>query len=136
MLGPDGLVLTSDGTGSFTNTPRIPAAGGFLALPATGTYTIEVSSFFSNNTGNYSLSLTSGTAGCSYGITPSSQNFNSASGAGSIGVTTGAACAWTAITDANWVTIKTGRASCRERVESSVVDGRAKAKMSIAGGTG
>ena len=110
LLGPNGLIVASNGLDfTFTNTPRIPAAGGFLALPANGTYTIEVTSYSTNVTGNYGLSLTSGTAGCSYGITtPSSQSFNAAGGSGNIAVTTGGVCAWTAITDANWVTINTG----------------------------
>src|SRR5258708_35019574 len=34
LLGPDGLVVASNGLDfTFTYTPRIPAAGGFLALP-------------------------------------------------------------------------------------------------------
>src|SRR5258707_14790282 len=111
LLGPDGLVVASNGLDfSFTTTPRIPATGSFLALPLTGTYTIEVTSYSTNITGNYSFSLTSGTAGCSYGITtPSSQSFNATGGTGNIAVTTGGGCAWTAITD------EIGRAWCRER---------------------
>jgi hypothetical protein len=101
-------VLASDDDGGGSLNSRIPSGSGFLALPATGTYTIEVTSSRSNVTGSYTVSLTSGTVGCSYGIVPSSQSFNSTGGTRSIAVTTGGACAWTAITDANWVTISGG----------------------------
>src|SRR2546429_618072 len=55
LLGPDGLVLASDAS-SFTNTPRIPSTGGFLALPANRTDKAKSSSPSRNNiTGPYRL---------------------------------------------------------------------------------
>jgi hypothetical protein len=109
LLRPDGTVLAADddGAGDGLNS-RIPSGSGFLALPTSGTYTIEVTSRSTSITGSYSVSLTGGIAGCSYGIAPLNQSFNSAGGPGNIAVTTGSTCDWTAISDANWVTIIAG----------------------------
>jgi glucose/arabinose dehydrogenase len=48
--------------------------------------------------------------GCSYGITPLSQVFTAGAGAGTVSVTTGAGCAWTALSNVDWLMI-TGGAS-------------------------
>lgn len=72
LLNPDGSRLAVDGDGGNGTNSRIPALPkGFIGsnnfnmtsteritLPSTGTYTIEVTSFESNVTGNYTLTLT------------------------------------------------------------------------------
>jgi uncharacterized protein (TIGR03437 family) len=45
---------------------------------------------------------------CTYAIAPTSQSFNSFGGAGSVSVTTGNNCNWTASSNANWITIASG----------------------------
>jgi carboxypeptidase T len=45
---------------------------------------------------------------CGSGITASNQSFSAASGDGSVGVTTGATCLWTATSNASWITISSG----------------------------
>ena len=45
---------------------------------------------------------------CSYSINPTSQNFSSNSGTGSVSVTEGSGCAWTAASNAGWITVTSG----------------------------
>ncbi|HKR60337.1 MAG TPA: M12 family metallo-peptidase [Pyrinomonadaceae bacterium] len=61
LIGPNGSVVTeNDDIVLASNTDsRIPITG-FFSLPVTGTYIIEATSFDPNFTGNYSLTLTSG----------------------------------------------------------------------------
>ncbi|HBB96052.1 MAG TPA: hypothetical protein DC054_11740, partial [Blastocatellia bacterium] len=103
--GSNQLIAQDDNGGGGTNS-RIPASSGAFTLPSTGTLTIYATSFSANgttgSTGAYTISLSSGT--CSYGISPSSQSFGSSGGSGSFGVTTSSGCAWTAISNASWVT--------------------------------
>jgi hypothetical protein len=60
LLGPDGSVIAQDNDGGGATDARIPAASGFLALPATGTYVVEATSFAANTLGGYQLRLDSG----------------------------------------------------------------------------
>ena len=45
---------------------------------------------------------------CSYSLTQSSASFTSSGGTGSVNVTAGSGCAWTAVSNAGWVTITSG----------------------------
>lgn len=59
LVGPNGVViLTDDDSGGITNS-RIPGGTGFLTLGLPGTYIIEASLFAANQTGSYTLTLTS-----------------------------------------------------------------------------
>jgi len=62
LIGPDGRVLAQDDDGGGGTNSRIPAGSGYYTLPSSGTYTIEVTSYYSNRTGSYSLSLSGPTA--------------------------------------------------------------------------
>jgi hypothetical protein len=44
---------------------------------------------------------------CTYALTPAERSFDAAGGAGTGHVTTGASCAWTAVSNAAWVTVST-----------------------------
>src|SRR5262249_12514231 len=46
--------------------------------------------------------------GCSYGINPTSQSFAAAGGTGSVTVTAGTGCSWTAVSNDAWITITSG----------------------------
>jgi hypothetical protein len=46
-----------------------------------------------------------GAASCSYSISPKSAVFNAGGGTASISITTGAGCAWEAVSSASWITI-------------------------------
>ena len=56
LLDPSGQVIASDDDGGEGSDSRIPEEGT-LTIPATGDYSIEVTSFFSDETGTYSLTL-------------------------------------------------------------------------------
>ncbi len=45
---------------------------------------------------------------CAYGISPLSESFLHSSGTGIVSVTTGSACFWTAVSNADWITITEG----------------------------
>jgi hypothetical protein len=47
---------------------------------------------------------------CSYSINPTSQSFVSAGGSGTVAVTTTNGCAWTAVSNATWITVTGGAA--------------------------
>ena len=48
------------------------------------------------------------TAPCTYSISPTTKSFNASPGTGSVTVTAGAGCAWTAVSHASWITITAG----------------------------
>jgi endonuclease G len=48
---------------------------------------------------------------CSYNISPATDSFGSAGGGGNVTVTTGGGCAWTAASNAAWITINNGASS-------------------------
>jgi hypothetical protein len=50
----------------------------------------------------------SGGGGCTYGIAPTSASSPAAGGGGTVGVTAGTGCAWTATSNAAWLTITAG----------------------------
>lgn len=49
-----------------------------------------------------------GTTSCTYSISPSSASFTSSGGTGSISVTAGSGCSWSASTGVSWITISSG----------------------------
>jgi hypothetical protein len=54
--------------------------------------------------------MQSGAAACTYTISPTQQTFAAAGGPGTVSVTAGSGCNWTAVSNATWITI-TGGAS-------------------------
>jgi hypothetical protein len=57
LIGPSGSVVAQDDDGGGGSNSRIPPRCGHYTLPSSGTYTIEVTSFYRNSTGSYTLSL-------------------------------------------------------------------------------
>ena len=53
---PSGKFTNNDNGGGGTNA-RIPATSGYYTLPESGTYVLEATSYVSNKTGSYTLSL-------------------------------------------------------------------------------
>jgi hypothetical protein len=53
---PSGKFTNNDNGGGGTNA-RIPATSGYYTLPESGTYVVEATSYVSNKTGSYTLSL-------------------------------------------------------------------------------
>jgi N-acetylneuraminic acid mutarotase len=48
------------------------------------------------------------TSPCAYTLNPNSQNFTVAGGTGTVNLTAGAGCVWTAVSQASWITITSG----------------------------
>ena len=109
LLAPNGTTAAfdDDGGGGITTNSRIPATSGFLSLPATGTYTIEATSFTADAIGSYTVALTTQTP-CTYAISPTALNFNSGGGSASVAVTAGSGCAWAAASNSSFITITAG----------------------------
>jgi hypothetical protein len=87
---------TGNGTVSYTVTTNISAA------PRTGTMTIAGQTF--------TVTQDAAPGACVYSISPTSQNFTIVGGNGNVAVTATAGCAWTAISNAGWISV-TGGAS-------------------------
>lgn len=87
---------------------RIPAGSSFFTLPSGGTFIIEVTSFSGDGAGNYALSLTMPAGGCSYAISQAGQSFTTNGGTGTVNISTQPGCAWTAMSNNNWLTISSG----------------------------
>ncbi len=69
---------------------------------------------------------------CTYEINPKSAPYSSAGGAGNVGVATGSACLWTAVSNAPWITITAGASG----TGSGVVDYTVAANPDLNGRTG
>ncbi len=102
LIDPNGFIVAEDDDGGGGTDSRIPVGSGFLTLPITGTYTMEVTSFTGASTGTYTLSL-QGQAVCSYTITPASQSFTAGGGSSSFQISTQGGCPWSVSSNANWL---------------------------------
>jgi all-beta uncharacterized protein/BACON domain-containing protein len=90
------LTVTAGATGSGNGTVRYSAAAN-TGPQRTGTITA----------GGQTFTVTQG-AGCTYSISPSSQNVASSGGAVSVAVTAPASCSWTAVSNAAWIGVSSG----------------------------
>lgn len=110
LIDPSGAVVASNDDGDSRTGARIPSGTDFVTLATNGTYQIEVTSFGTTaSTGAYSVSLSNGSANCSYAAAPAEQSFSATGGNGSITVTvTGSGCNWTATSNADWLAINSG----------------------------
>ncbi|MCK4304505.1 MAG: PD40 domain-containing protein, partial [Candidatus Eisenbacteria sp.] len=57
---------------------------------------------------NSSKSVTAYFKSCTYSISPTSKNFSSSGGSGTVNVTTQSGCSWTAVSNDGWITITSG----------------------------
>jgi uncharacterized protein (TIGR03437 family) len=99
LYGPNGSVIDfNDDTATGDSNSRIPIGGGYLVLPYSGTYLFEATSYGSNVTGNYTISIQADPSGtsCSYVVTPSIRSFSVSGGSSTASVTTAGNCSWTA----------------------------------------
>ena len=89
------LTITSGASGTGPGTVNYSLATNTSTSPRSATITVQ---------GQTHTVTQDGVGGslCSFALSPNSQGFNSAGGAGSFGVTTN--CNWTAVSDATWLT--------------------------------
>lgn len=121
------LSITAGSTGSGNGTVHYTAAAN-TGPQRTGTITAGGQTFTVNQS-----------AGCTYSISPGSQNVASGGGAVSVSVTAPGGCAWTAVSNAPWITISSGSTgSGNGTVQLSVAansDGERRGTVTIAGQT-
>ncbi len=91
------ITVTSGGSGSGNGTVNFSVAVN-TGSARTGTMIVAGRVF----------TVTQDAPACTYSISPTSANYTSASGTGSVNVTAGAGCAWTAVSNAAWITITAG----------------------------
>jgi uncharacterized protein (TIGR03437 family) len=93
--GPSGVVLT--------NAQGVATCDLILgSQPVSTQITALVGEF--QNTPSILLTVTPATA-CSYSLSPTGQSFGYSGGSASVTVTAGAACSWTAVSNASWLAI-------------------------------
>ena len=80
-------------------------AGSTYYFTATAYDSYGYESAYSNE---LSYTVSSAPSGCTYSISPASQTFAAAGGTGTVSVTTGSGCAWTAASGASWMSITSG----------------------------
>lgn len=87
------LSVTAGSTGTGNGSVQYAVAAN-AGPPRTGTITA----------GDQTFTVTQD-AGCSFAISPSTQNMSNAGGTASVGVTAPAGCGWTAASNASWISI-------------------------------
>jgi hypothetical protein len=90
-------ITVTNGSGTGSGSVQFTVAAN-VTPERTGTITI---------TGGLTFTVTQ-TSGCAYSLAPSSANINESGGARSFNVVTGAGCTWTAVSNAQWITVTAG----------------------------
>lgn len=80
LISPSGAELVNDNDGGGGTNSRIPATSGFYTLPSSGTYTIQATTNTTNQTGNYTISLTAPSTGLSNNNFANAQVINGSTG--------------------------------------------------------
>ena len=115
--GGTGTPISVSAGSGCTWTATVSAGWITLLTGATGTGNGSVTYSVQANTGSArTATLTaagqsvtvSQSAPCTYSISPMSATFDKAGGNGTVSVTTQSACTWTAVSNANWITITSG----------------------------
>lgn len=91
------ITVTSGGSGSGNGTVNFSVAAN-TGSARTGTMVVAGRVF----------TVTQDAPACIYSISPTSANYTSTGGTASVTVTAGAGCAWTAVSNAAWITITSG----------------------------
>lgn len=119
------LASGASGSGSGTVTLAVAATGG---PPRWGTVSVA----------GQTVIITQG-SGCTVGLSPDSQSMPSSGGSGTVAVSAGAGCAWTAVSTASWITVSSGSSGSGNgtvafKVDATTGPGRTGA-ITIAGRT-
>lgn len=93
------ITITSGGNGKGNGTVAFTVAANTNANSRTSTLTIA----------NKAVTITQAGLNCSYAVTPANVIFPWGGGASNLTVTAGSSCAWTATSNASWITITSGR---------------------------
>ena len=91
------LSVTSGGNGTGAGTVNYNVAANTASAARSATLTVGTATFTVTQNG-----------ACTYSVSPTSQGFNPAGGTGTVNVTAGSACSWTATRSGSWITITSG----------------------------
>ncbi len=94
------ITITSGASGSGSGSVNFSVQANSTTSPRSGTMTVAGQTF--------TVTQDPAAGSCTYSINPTSQNFVAAGGTGSVGVTTQSGCAWTAVSNAAFITITSG----------------------------
>lgn len=100
-------IFDPDGKALLQGQRRLPGGAGFLALPSSGKYLIEITSDSPGGGGEYTLSLPAPTQ-CAISLLDSQPVFERQGGAGVAKIVAGTDCPWTARSNAAWIAIAPG----------------------------
>jgi hypothetical protein len=92
------VTIVSGASGSGPGTVTFSVAANTATTSRVGTLTIAGTTFTVQQAG----------AACTYGVSPTSQSFAAAGGGGSSNVTSSGGCAWSATSNASWITVTSG----------------------------
>jgi hypothetical protein len=92
------LTVTSAANGTGNATVAFSAAANPATIARSGTLTI----------GGVTFTVNQDAASCTYSLSPTGQSMTAAGGTGSVGVTALTGCAWTAVSNATWLTVTSG----------------------------
>ena len=124
------ITVIAGGSGSGTGSVGFRVAENTSIAGRTGTLSIAGATF----------TVTQAGATCTYSISPNTQSFAATGGSGASAVTAGSACAWTAVSNASWITItggasQSGSASVTFSVAPNTATSIRTGTMTIAGTT-
>ena len=153
-------VTVTFGTGSGASNETVTATGSCSWTAASGASWITITAGNSGTgtgTVSYSVSANTGPArsgtltiagqsirvnqpsNCLYGLNPTSTNLTASGSAGSVAVTTGGGCTWTAISNVGWITVTGGNSGTGSGTVSYTIaanEGPARAgTLTVAGQT-
>jgi len=94
------ITVTGGASGSGSGIVNFSVDANGSASPRAGTITVAGQTFTVNQSG--------ATGGCTYSINPTSQSFSSAGGSGTVDVSVGAGCNWSAVSNAAFITVTSG----------------------------
>ncbi len=92
------ILIVTGMSGSGNGTVSFSVAANPTTTTRTGTITVAGLTF----------TVTQAGANCTYAISPTGQNFALAGGSGTVAVTAGAGCPWTAVSNASFITVTSG----------------------------
>ncbi|MEZ5355048.1 MAG: SBBP repeat-containing protein [Bryobacteraceae bacterium] len=132
--GPGSVGVTAPGGCAWTavsNAAWITVTGGASGSGnGTVSYTVAANATPSSRSGSITIAgktftVTQSGLACTYTISPGSASLGSAGGPGSFGVTAPGGCAWTAISNAAWITVTGGASGSGNGTVSYTVAGNA-----------
>ncbi len=124
-LAPTALTISAPGPWTSTWTASalpVPGAGGFAMVPPAGTNSSQIQALAGTPAGQYAVTVTATDSSCvahsdaevvtinvcNVALSSLAGAFSTAGGAGLFTVTNGPGCAWTATSNAAWLTITSG----------------------------